>query len=362
MHWRTLAVTSLAALALAGGGASPAWAGAWTVPRNRWYAEYFSRYFGAKHDFDARGNSGRKPKTAVFRDIRHEWKLEYGLTDRVNLLASVPYQSSHYRDDNTDLLNTGVGDVYVRTKLRLSTAPAVSSLQFSWKIPSAYDPNVSPALGDGQVDFDSRVLISKAFLFAPYHVPRRRPRAARAPPSASLAEPRSRDQAIEDAVQQARGWADAVMPQAEAAVSPPAGHAQDAPVPETAGPVGEDAEWELRYAGVAFVNLESGFTARNEEPANEIPLIFEAGFTPLSRVMLVGSLDNVFSVKSTHEFPEEWVKVGLRAIVNVWGEGFANVFREGAPTVNLEVGYTDIVEGRNTADAFEVFGKVGVFF
>ena len=58
-----------------------AWAGAWTLPANRWYVEYFYRYFGSKHEFDSEGNSGRRANTAVFSDIRNELKLEYGLTN-----------------------------------------------------------------------------------------------------------------------------------------------------------------------------------------------------------------------------------------------------------------------------------------
>ena len=38
-------------------------------------------------------------------------------------------------------------------------------------------------------------------------------------------------------------------------------------------------------------------------------------------------------------------------ILNVWGEGFASVLRTGGPTVNVEVDYNDIFDGRNTADA-----------
>ncbi len=55
-------------------------------------------------------------------------------------------------------------------------------------------------------------------------------------------------------------------------------------------------------------------------------------------------------------------KWGVRGIWNVWGDGFDSVFRSGGATVNLELGYNDVVAGRNTADAFEVFGKVGVSF
>jgi hypothetical protein len=370
----------------------PAWAGAWTVPRNRWYGEYFYRYFGSKKEFDPDGNSGRRAKTATFRDIRNEWKLEYGLTDRLNLLASVPYISSHYRDDNVDLLRTGAGDIHLRTKLRLVQKPVVSSVQFSWKIPSAYDPNENP-LGDGQVDVESRVQLSRAWVFAPYEVQEQ-------------AKPASeRDAAMREAVllatlyqegvrlaslghrREAAKWMAAVLEsepahdgamawlldEAAALASASRGwwprvmlvtEERLEPIPEQANEATREVvTTETRYAGVAFLNLEGAFTARNEDPANEFPILFEGGCTPLKRLMLVGLLEAVISVKSTDEQTEDFAKWGARAILNLWGDGFTSIFRTtGGPTVNVEVGYNDVFAGRNTADAFEIFGKIGVFF
>lgn len=378
------------------------WAGAWTLPEHRWYVEYFYRYFGSKHEFDSEGHSGRRAKTAVSRDIRNELKLEYGLTDWWNVLASAPYISAHYRDDTIDLLRTGVGDIYLRTKIRLlnrplltAHQPLVGSAQFSVKIPSAYDPIENP-LGDGQVDWESRLQLSQAWAFDPYEVPA--PSAASPPASPPSARPSllrfqnppARSEALRDAMilasleQHARDlyeqgdYAEAAQWfQAVLEISPDHDEALRTVLTHGARVMAEasrDGSWEedatdeadglteTRYARVAFVNVEGGFTARNEDPANEFPLVGEVGFTPFKRLMLVGSMDAVVSVNSTNEQEESFAKWGLRGILNVWGDGFASIFRTGGPTVNLEVGYNDVFEGRNTADAFEVFGKVGVFF
>ena len=112
---------------------------------------------------------------------------------------------------------------------------------------------------------------------------------------------------------------------------------------------------------MAFVSLEGAFTARRGDPPNEFPLFAEVGFTPLKRLMLVGSLDSIVSAEPT-EHEEGFAKWGVRGILNVWGDGFASIFRTGGPTVNVEVGYNDVFDGRNTAEAFEVFGKLGIFF
>lgn len=89
-RWWSSAVSLLLACLASFCAANPAWAGAWTLPSQRWYVEYFYRYFGSKHVFDAEGHRGRRPNTAAFSDIRNELKLEYGLTDQWNILASAP--------------------------------------------------------------------------------------------------------------------------------------------------------------------------------------------------------------------------------------------------------------------------------
>ncbi len=73
----------------------------------------------------------------------------------------------------------------------------------------------------------------------------------------------------------------------------------------------------------------------------------------------------MLSEKSTHEDTEDFAKWGVRAILNIWGDGFPSIFgrvRNNKPSVNFEVGYNDIFAGRNTDDALQVFAKVGVFF
>ena len=119
---------------------------------------------------------------------------------------------------------------------------------------------------------------------------------------------------------------------------------------------------ETRYAGVAFINAEGGLTARHGAPANECPVYLEAGVTPMQRFMIVGSMESVVGLRSTNEQIENFAKWGVRGIWNVWGQGFDSVFRSGHPAVNLEAGYNDVFAGRNTADAFEIFGKIGVSF
>lgn len=360
--------------------APKAWAGAWTLPKGRWYLEYYWRLYQSKKDFNAEGNSNRKSAVGMFRDIRNEWKAEYGVTDWLNLLASVPYQSGHSRDDNGDSLNTGVGDIYVRAKARLlnkpvfqDKSPLVGSVQFSWKIPSAYDPAVSPGLGDGQVDFESRLMLSQSWVFDPYEVrvpvtPPARPEAARRPvPSREAAMQEAVDEAAWMMFREAMAGAEELAesyygfrPVREDTFEPMLAAAEEAPARDAAPRA--TTEMEVRYNKVVFVNLEGGLNARNEDPANEFPMVVEAGFTPWKKLMLVGSLESTLSVNSTNEQEESYSKWGLRAILNLRGDGFASVFRRGNTTVNFEVGYNDIFAGRNTGDAYELFGKLSVLF
>lgn len=385
-----------------------AWAGAWTLPRNRWYIEYFYRYFYSKHIFDSEGNSGRRPTNGFFSDIRNELKLEYGLTDWWTLMASAPYLSSHYRDDNIDLLRTGIQDVYVRNKFRFfnrpvisSRSPMVASAQFSVKIPTYYVEE-NP-LGDGQWDVESRLQVSQAWLFGPETPPHLLAPASRQDwrEQETLRRPASREEAIRDSVleaemlqrgsrlyeegefEEAAKWFQAVL------VSNPSNHEiqrivlnhaaqvmtaeaarRGEPVPVASeylepmryeDPAGDPLR-SPQYTKIAFINAEGAFTARDGPPANEFPTYVEAGFTPFKRLMLIGSLDSIVSLNTIDEDEENFSKWGIRGVFNLTGDGFASIFKSGGPTVNLEVGYNDVFEGRNTADAFEVFTKLGIFF
>ena len=415
-RWASLTASLLVACITWLGTARTAWAGAWTLPSQRWYVEYFYRYFGSKHVFDSEGNRQRRPTTAAFSDIRNELKLEYGLTDQWNVLASVPYLSSHYRDDNVDLLRTGAGDVFLRTKYRFlnrplltNRSPFVGSAQLSFKIPT-YNPKRNP-LGDGQLDVESRLLLSQSWLWGPEEAPVAQHGASSRTPAPGpitplSAAPTSHEEAIRDAVllaqlvqqgtrlynagryAEAAQWFQAVLEH-----SPNHYEARRIVLTHAAQLLAHEQEFssavqlarfervepvdgrpiepvttldppatEIRYNYVAFVNLEHAFTARAKDPANEFPLFAELGLTPFKRLMLIGSLDAAVSVKSTNEEEENFAKWGLRGIVNLWGDGFASVFRTGKPTVNVEVGYNDVFAGRNTADAFEVFGKLEVVF
>ncbi len=394
---------------MAMGDAPSAWAGAWTLPRNRWYVEYFYRVFQSKHTFDRDGNRVRRPKVGLFRDIRNELKLEYGLTDWWNLLVSAPYLSAHFRDDDTDLLRTGVSDIFLRTKFRLLNRPTfvkgqptVGSAQFSVKLPNAYDANENP-LGDGQVDFESRLQLSQSWAFSPYQapVPRRADDAATREDAVRdamiVAELSQRGARLYDEGEYAEAakWFQAVLETEpshyevlrlvlnhgarviDEAVRAGVPYAMlvreeriepilaDYAVYEQTGLDGDADDvadlTETRYAKVAFANLEGGYTVRNGDPPNEFPLLAELGFTPLKRLMLIGSVESIVSAEPTvHE--ESFAKWGLRGIVNLWGDGFASVFRTDRPTVNVELGYNDVFAGRNTADAFEIFTKLAINF
>jgi len=157
---------------------------------------------------------------------------------------------------------------------------------------------------------------------------------------------------------EARRLLSKLMPEAEAA--PPEVILARA---ETTELMPREPEIETRYAGVAFFNIEGAFTARNgDEAANEFPIYLEAGVTPFQRFMVIGGVETVLSVRSTHEPVESFAKWGIRGVWNVRGDGFSSVFKTGRASVNLEVGYNDVFAGHNTSDAFEVFGKVGVSF
>lgn len=138
-------------------------AGAWTVPEGHWYIESYSKYYWADSDFNADGKKTPKANNGFYEEIRTELKAEYGLRDNLNLLLSLPFKHASYEDDNGTSTTTGLEDLWLRTKFRLTQEPVVSSLIFGAKFPAGYDENDSPALGDGQIDGEIKFLVGKSF-------------------------------------------------------------------------------------------------------------------------------------------------------------------------------------------------------
>ncbi len=109
-------------------------------------------YDGSRRDFFQPNAESRS--TAFFLDVT------YGVTDRLDVWAQVPYFDLHFDDDTQALHDTGVGDVRVSVRynvlgLRGGSIPV--SARFTTKIPFVdfpIDRDVIP-VGEGQWDYEA---------------------------------------------------------------------------------------------------------------------------------------------------------------------------------------------------------------
>lgn len=145
-----------------------AYAGAWMLPKGNFYMEMYGKFFYADRDFDSDGNSKvEKDKHGAYDETYLEYKLEYGLTDKFNLLLNIPYKFCLYEDDNGSFRNTGLTDIGLGLKYNIFQKPIMTSLQLKGFFPTQYDKNESPPLGTEYSDIEARVLLGRTFVKIP---------------------------------------------------------------------------------------------------------------------------------------------------------------------------------------------------
>lgn len=154
MVWGSLALFVLAA-------AQPALclAGAWTRERGSSYQRVSMNYYNARNKFDNSGSRADLPMDGRFRDANMGYYMEYGLSDSLTAIGSSYYKSIEYKDSAVLRRTYGFSDIEValRQLLHRTEASAVS-LQGLVKIPEAYDKKDKLPLGNGQYDYEARVL------------------------------------------------------------------------------------------------------------------------------------------------------------------------------------------------------------
>ncbi len=165
---RNLFVLALSVVTIILSASTNLYAGAWVLPKGQLYMELYSKYYYADSDFDSDG-TGKIPKAnnGAYHETYLEYKFEYGLFDKVNLLFSIPYKFALSEDDNGEHRNTGLADVWTGVKLNILEKPIVTSLQFRVKFPTMYDKNESPALGTEYIDGEAKILLGKSFITIP---------------------------------------------------------------------------------------------------------------------------------------------------------------------------------------------------
>lgn len=141
-----------------------AYAGAWVLPKGQFYMELYAKHFYADSDFDSDGTGKiAKNNNGAYHETYLEYKLEYGLFDKLNLLLDIPYKFCLSEDDNGSFRNTGLTDIRLGLKYLIIEKPILTSLQLKLSLPTEYDKNESPNLGTEYTDGEIRFLFGKSF-------------------------------------------------------------------------------------------------------------------------------------------------------------------------------------------------------
>lgn len=137
-------------------------AGAWTREAGEAYAKIALSHYEADEIFAAKGNN--KIDGPDFTDDALSVYGEYGLTPAWTGIASMAMKT--LRSENPGIVTrreAGPGDAWVFLKRALLRGPVVLSIQGGVKIPLGYDERTIPPLGDGQIDYEARVLAGRSF-------------------------------------------------------------------------------------------------------------------------------------------------------------------------------------------------------
>lgn len=160
MRWRRAGGSLVLAAATAAGVGSPA-AGQWPAGRGEYWvkASLFHHETRTQYAFDGSTRPFFQPNAesrsnAFFLDVL------YGITDRLDVWAQVPWFDLRFDDDTQSLHDSGIGDIRLSLRynlLRLRGGSVPVSARITAKVPVVdfeIDRDVIP-VGDGQWDYEA---------------------------------------------------------------------------------------------------------------------------------------------------------------------------------------------------------------
>lgn len=144
-------------------------AGAWLQRPGGWYVNATLLLFLSQDFYDLEGNRQPLGNSGKFEDIGLYLYAEYGLSNSLTVIGSLPYKRLEYRTTSLLASSSGIGDIYLGLKYGLSDQPYVLSVQAGVKLAPGYATSPeelggAPPLGDGQTDFELRLLVGKPIL------------------------------------------------------------------------------------------------------------------------------------------------------------------------------------------------------
>jgi len=136
---------------------SQAFAGAWTAKKGDNYLK------GAVNYFETSNRFGPEDGFENFRNINLNVYWEHGIQDDLTFFATGSLTNLENQSDGVETSNTGVGDIDLGLKYRLIDGPVIVSVQGLFKAPYLYSEDAELPLGNGQEDFEGKVLFGKSF-------------------------------------------------------------------------------------------------------------------------------------------------------------------------------------------------------
>ena len=138
-------------------------AGAWTMKKGASYHRVAANYYFADEEFDRNGDTHGMAWNGEFLDFNMSYYGEYGVTDDLTILTSLYYKDIQQKDDYSKNDNNDMGDVDLAARYCLHNSNAgVFSIQGLVKIPELYDEEDALPLGNGQYDYELRLLYGRS--------------------------------------------------------------------------------------------------------------------------------------------------------------------------------------------------------
>ena len=267
-----------------------AFAGAWTVPKYKVWGELTFKWNWSKFDYSPENHLDHKSNDGRSWGWSMEPKVEYGITDWFNVLASVEYKESKYKEYGRAAgngpfrrKNNGITAIRLGGKLRFLEKPAVVSGLVKVHIYPGYGNNDGddpafrnqPSIGDGEDTLELRGLIGKEF-FVPL------------------------------------------------------------------GMLFNEGDYSLKCYG----GFEAGYAIKNRDVCNNFPYLIEAGFWPLDWLLIKTEIDGIFSHDGTGTVEKEYAIWRIGPVFQVLSGD--SVTKQGK-MFNIELQYGNTFWGRNTA-------------
>jgi len=148
---------SLSILTLLSALPTAAWAGAWTAKQGDSYLK------GAVNHFETSNRFGPEDGFENFRNTNFNVYWEYGVKDDLTFFATGSLADLENTSEGVTTTGSGVSDIDVGLRYRLIDGPVIVSVQGLFKAPYLYDENAELPIGNGQEDFEGKLLFGKSF-------------------------------------------------------------------------------------------------------------------------------------------------------------------------------------------------------